>query len=59
MQRGNVLNSFHSITLQFVQEFLIQTMPVCFLQENQNVLVEDRLWATLISFINYSRQRTK
>lgn len=30
MQRGNVLNLFHSITLPFVQEFLIQTMPVCF-----------------------------
>lgn len=30
MQRGNVFDLFHSITLQFVQEFLIQTVPVCF-----------------------------
>lgn len=46
MQRGNVLNLFHSITLQLVQEFLIQTTPVCFLQENQTVLTEDRLGYT-------------
>jgi len=42
-----------------VQEFLIQTMPVCFLEENQNALLEDRLWAIPISFINYSRHSKK
>lgn len=30
MQRGNVLKLFHSVTSQFVQEFLIKTMPIYF-----------------------------